>query len=201
MVPPPSVQPPPLAAVGLRAWFVAAAPPVKAGSADGDGAAATGPYPSEYVSRRAVGASRRPGPAPEVAFKPRQLSSWAGIVPPSEALPGLGPRRPAAIAVGWGGVRESRLRREVAAPEAGYLRRPLLVPGTQRLPAPRPVRQRALPEETMTEVSQRRRAVRPLAVEGEDADKVTAPLRAWTADSYSQLEERLLRKQRLDMHR
>jgi len=201
LAPPPSAQPPPLAAVGLQAWFMAVAPAAKAGSTDGDTASVSGPYPSEYVNRRALSASWRPEPAIEAAFKPRQLSRWTGLRPPGETMPRPGLPASSGNALAPEGVEKGELKRGMGVADPGYLRRPSLVPSTQRLAAPRPVRQRPLPEDAVTEAGGARRAVSPVTVEVEETNGAVADPRAGVRDEYGQFEESLLRKQRLDMHR
>ncbi len=192
-------QPAPLAASAMRAWFVAAAPAPRGGSADDD--ASGGPGISEYMSGTAQASPRRQTAAPGTAFGPRQLSRWAGLRPSGRALLGPELRAPSALGVRWGAVRERTTKGPAAIPDAGYLRGAPLVPSMQRLSVARPVRESRALGSTTSNVRRTRRGVERAAFEVEGGNDWAARLRDVVNNEGAQLEERLLRKQRLDMHR
>jgi len=181
---PPSTQALPLALLGRRSWLVSLPSRGTASAANAGPSPVPGFLGGDYVNRRAVSASR-PTPA---------------------ALGGLSAPLRLSGRTRLGATRDTHLLPALRTPPAGgevpkAASAPTRSQATAALPVMLPACLRPASSEAMPGVSGLRRVVPVQAVEVEGRDAPTETLAASPTDNYDSLEERLARRERLDMHR
>jgi hypothetical protein len=194
--PPPSGEALPLALAASRGWVITVP-----SRATGSAASEDGPSPSarpggDYLSQQAP---RGPAAVREPFTSPSALAHGSG--PGSDGLSLVATRTPPAEVGAQETTPTRRASDATAATDHEYVRRPPAVQSAGELAVTPPARLRPTTDERIPAVLRPRRAVSTPGAGAEDQDGAVARPPGELADGYDGLEERLARRERLDMHR